>query len=439
MATSRLRRGLIRAIEAVHFRLFRHPMGEQMRQFFGNLSWSFLGGGLASAVMLVVNILAGRLIGPEGFGRYNLVLTFSQLLMLPLIFSLDIAGVRSVAMSKNREEEASNISSALYFLAANSLFITLLFLLSYRFIALRFAVDTRLLFLIIAMTLTMSFRNVCDGFIRALGLYEYQFRGRIAEVVVAVSIFALLFFGVGRMNEFSYILALLAGGVTLTLIFFGRLTPYLTTFSYKHLSAQLSYGKILLIGSILGTAFNSLDVVIIARYLSVFEVGIYGAYYAASTNLVAQLVQMFINVFFPSVAKAEDKRAIFQKVNQLSVLAFVPCVIILSGMVWLIISLFGSKYGVRLNYVLEFGTLGSLIILVTVYASLLTAISEKLYKKYLIWLNGLSLLHVGYYALMIYFRLTSIQTIVAFIILYNFAIILIQKGLITQHYRTAEA
>lgn len=430
-----MKKKLFGLFEKIHFRLFKHPVGTEMQKFFGNLSWSFLGGGMASFIMLILNILGGRLIGPAGYGKYSLILNISQILMLPLIFGMDTIGVRNVSLAKDEKSRATTISSSLYFLIANSCLFIILFFALYRFNASRFGLDSEVLFLILGMTLIMSMRNVLDGFIRGVGLFQYQFWGRILEVSVTTTAFLILFFGIRHISAFSYLMALLSGAFILCFYYVRRLLPYRAPFSWPVLKEQISYGKVILLGSILGTIFTSLDVIIIARYLNLTQVGIYNAYYTASTNLVAQLVQMFINVFFPSVSKAEDKKAVFTKINHLSLLAFLPMGFILSAVVWLIISLFGSKYGIHWNYVFGFGFLASLQIISTIYGSLITAISKSLYKRYLVGLNTLSAVHIGFYGLMIYLHLTSISLILLFMIINLLILITIEYQLIRRYYQ----
>ena len=165
----------------------------------------------------------------------------------------------------------------------------------------------------------------------------------------------------------------------------------------------------------------------ITKELNIYQLGIYGAYFMASTNLIAQATQMFINIFFPVASKFEN-RSFLKKLDKIFFIAFIPLFLIISGMIFIIMKLFGEKYGVNLNYVLSFGILATLQIILTINASTITAISKKLFKKYIAYSTAINAVHIVAYGVIIYLKIVSIQLIVILLIANVLVTIFIQKN-----------
>jgi hypothetical protein len=70
-----IKQRLFRLAEGIHLRIFGHEMGEEMRKFLGHLSWSFFGIFFSALILFVVNILAARILGPDGYGKYNFAIS----------------------------------------------------------------------------------------------------------------------------------------------------------------------------------------------------------------------------------------------------------------------------------------------------------------------------------------------------------------------------
>ena len=78
-----------------------------------------------------------------------------------------------------------------------------------------------------------------------------------------------------------------------------------------------------------------MDKFIITKELNIYQLGIYGAYFMASTNLIAQATQMFINIFFPVASKFEN-RSFLKKLDKIFFIAFIPLFLIISGAIFFI-------------------------------------------------------------------------------------------------------
>ncbi len=424
---------LIVLIEFVHLKLFGHEMSGTMRNFLSHLSWSLMGGIFASAVMMIINILAGRLMGPDEYGKYNLLITLSQLIVIPILFGLDTSSIISISNSKDQKEKKLNITTSLYFVLFTISIAIAVAILTFPYIIKNFPIGETFLAITIIYALITGLKTILESIIRGLQLFKTQFYGKTLEILIICSFFLYLFIYKNN-HDFVYYTASLTTGIIFILIYYSnKIVPHISKFNFDILKKQISLGRVLLIGTILGIGFNSIDKIIIAKILNLTELGIYSAYFTVSVNLIAQLTQMFINVFLP-VASGINNNAIVKKIDKLYLISFIPILISLFGIIWLAISLFGDKYGINFGYIFSFSILATLQIYLTINSTILTTISKNIFKKFIYLLNLTNLFHLIIYGVLIYFKLISVQLIIILYIINVTILIFIQKKLMVYSY-----
>lgn len=428
-----LKRPLVALVEKIHLKLFGHEIGQEMKVFIVNLFWSIFGGGLAAVCVLAVNIIAGRLMGPAQYGQYSLVLVIVSYCLVPIYFGLDLASVRAIAKSKDSSEIGQNISSATLFVVSSSIIVLGLVYIFRQPVAHLFSTNATLVRYSIYFTVFLVAKNILDCFVRGVKLFKYQFLGRIVETVVIVFVFGVMFIVLKRNVYSSYLVVLAIGALSIVFFYLIRLRHYFGGINIQKLRSQLSYGKLFVLTATLSTIFVSLDKLMINRYLTVYDLGLYGAYFTASVTLVTQVTQMFNNVFFPSIAKNMSKE-VFDKTEKLLRLGSVPLLALITLAVFVMLKLFGSKYTLNLSDVLVFGLLGTTQVVVSIYYSIILTQSKAIYKKQLIYSNLINLATVGAYAILIFSKHVSIL-LIALTLCFNYlAVILIQRSLIKRSF-----
>jgi O-antigen/teichoic acid export membrane protein len=424
---STMQDNILNIINFLHIKIFHHQMGEDMKKFITSLSWSFFGGIISSIVMMTINICAGRLMGPVEYGKYNLLITISNFLLIPILFGLNISSVISITNSNTELDKKKNISSPLYYILLNCTLIFILFTYNSTSISHMFSIESTFLLVCLTYTTLTALKSIFETFIKGLCEFKYQFYGKVGEALL-ISIFFIFIFK-GHYNYIYYIYALLSGTIFTIILYFIKVYPFLTTFNFRKLKEQLSYGKVIIIESIWGIIFNSLDKILIIKYLGMSELGIYGAYYTVSTNLIAQLTQMFLNVFFPTISSIKDNTFI-KKINKIYFITSIPIFVSLLIIIFLAMKLFGNKYEINFGYIISFSILATLQIRAIINTSIITAISKKIFKSYLYRSSLINLLHLLSFAIIVYFHLVSIQLIIVLYIINIIFIISLQKYLI---------
>lgn len=403
------------------YRLASHnEMGPLAKAFLTNMSWSFLGGIISAILLLLSNVLAGRFLGPTEYGKFNLIASLSQILFVFLIFSMDRTSLRFISKEKTRAGKARMLSSALYSTLLNGAVIALVYLLFYRYVASFFNVESELILFALVYALAFGFRQLFNGFIRGLDNFKFQTLMRIAEsLVIVFSLTALLFFLPNR-TYWIYLFSLIGGYVFFIVFSLPSIKSYLTFFNWDSFKQQFSFAKLYFLGILFGVFFSSLDKIAVAKYMSLYELGIYGAYYSAAINLTSQFSAIWGNAFSTIFSQNLDKsRLILKKIESLAALFFLPLLLVVMAFTAVIIWLLGESYPLSFWYVFLFSVLAMSSML-----NSMTALSTSLYsvgcvRRALILGNLGSLFFIGLFFFLLLWTDASVPLIVGLLIAYN--------------------
>lgn len=420
---------LIRVFAAIYRLILQDDLNQSVKNFLVNLFWSFLGGGLVSLIALLINILAGRAMGPLEYGKFNLVYTLGLAYLVPIYFGLNIAIVRVIATSHKKKDQIKDISSYCVFIALTAATFSLVYLLVFKKIAHWLQIENFLLLLALFYTVSTGAKSLLDNIVRGLRLFKLQFKTRVIESALVAVAFITLFMYLHKASYADYILALIIGALGAFLYNFWQLRHYFFDFDFGHTLRLLNEAKFYFVTTVFGTLFLSIDKLVIAKYLDLSQLGLYGAYYTASIILIAQANSLFMNVFFPTIANL-DPRAMHKKIDNLFYRTSLPAITAIALMVVAVLKLFGRDYQLNIFYVLSFAIVATLQIFQEIYNAYIINLSSAVYKKYVLYGNSAVVLIMLLYVPMIYYNIVSIQNILFIYILNSFAVLGIQKFLI---------
>jgi O-antigen/teichoic acid export membrane protein len=122
------------------------------------------------------------------------------------------------------------------------------------------------------------------------------------------------------------------------------------------------YSMFAAIGGLSFVFYTNIDKILINKYLTVGDVGIYRAYSVASVNITVLLWAMFNTIFFPTVSRYKDKGIVFNRISKL-----IPYLISLGTPFilfceFIILKLYGSKYPMDLVLMLMFAFAAILVV-----------------------------------------------------------------------------
>jgi len=403
-----MKKFLISFAEKLHLLIFGHKMSDQMRGFLGNLSWSFYGGILSMPITIAVGTLAGRFMGPEQYGKYNLVILVSTYIIALSFFGLDISTIKNVAKAKTKEQKQRSFFSSFVFVSlVTSVFLALMLIFRQK-ISSDFGLDMRIVISVVIYTVVVTCKLMLDILTRALEQFKLQAISRFIEIAVLALGFSAAVFLYHKIDFEIFLAIILSGAALVSLVYFAYLRSYFRHFSFATLRLQLAEGKFFMLSSILGTIFISSDRLLIAKYIGVSALGIYSAYYAASLALVTGLSLILTNVLLPATARTDDKSFVL-KIDKLCIKGFIPIYLLICAAIFIFLNLFGKAYPLKLSYVLLFALIATIYFFQTVYNIVILDATRRRYVQYFLVSNVINLVNIAYYFVILKYVSKSID------------------------------
>lgn len=333
-------------VDWISQRFFHHPASEDMLIFLDNFRFFFLTAVITGPLLFLVNIISGRVLGRAEYGTYQLVLSVSSLLGIMMAFGINVSALRHVALAvkEGEENKVKELTSSALFL--NYLYAFIVILITWVFrgsIKDYLHISDSLLWLGVLVALINSNWLVIKNILLSINLRrEAKLEVLLAAAYLGGLLVFLSFSKTAFSPLFGYVFAY--GLCIISAVYFLR--KYLTTklLGFKPLLKYAIYGYLAGLVALSDLFFTGIDKMVIGHYLSVSEVGLYSAYYAASVFFTASIWQVLSSVLAPTVNKAEDKEAILRKINRSSFLLFFPLLVFNFGVLFVVYKLFGSAY-----------------------------------------------------------------------------------------------
>ena len=409
-------------------------MGKEMTSFTRNLTWTVFGLGTSSAIIFAINLLAGRLLAPVEYGKYNLVLSLSQIIMVFSVFGIDMAAVNFIAKSKSETDKKVVVSTSLMLITLNLIMVVIGTTLFLKLTDIADYFEISMVISILIYTALYSFRNVTDGIMRGLHKFKAQSLLRMVEVGVTLLTFYLMFFIVKKYVYTANLFATLTGVFALVIIYIIYIKHYLFKFDRIILIDLMKYGGLFFTSGVAGVVFGQLDKIIVTTSLGISSFGLYSAYFTASGLVSINLAGVVINVFFPAVSKEPNKLPIYHKLNRLTAYTILPLFMLMVIIVSVAMKIFGSKYQFNLEYILLFSILSVLQFFYSINNSLITTISRNLFIKSIVFSILISTFYLCGYLIFICLSLITITTVVTLMISYVICLMWMQRIILRNYF-----
>lgn len=329
-----------------HALVFGQDMGENMQQFLRNLTYSFAGLTLANGILFAATMAAGRMLGPVEFGRFALAVAVAQVLVIPMLLGMDIAGLRALAQAVSFSDRRRVVTSGWFVVMAASLIVGLVALFFARMPhSLGFSPD--LVRLAVILALVIASRQFFDGAMRGLSRFRRQAHVRVAEALLVLAGLGWLIFSTGLTHR-GFVAVVSAGAAAAVILYlvYGGVQRFLTLTAWDWQVARelWYYNRFGLLGALGGLLIVSGEKIVVARLLGEEAMGVYAAYYLLSVQIAAQLSYMFVNVFFPAVVQQRSVAVVWQKLDRLLKFFFAPAVLLGTGISALGLFALGRTY-----------------------------------------------------------------------------------------------
>ena len=374
--------------------LYHRLLGERpeagAKEFIKHLSWIGVSFALAKVISSLVNIAAGRMLGPQEYGKINVLVSTGAAISPFLIVGLSNSVIKYGVVKEDRDR---------VFSTAGAMFMGLVLLISSLTLLLRtpissfLGISARMLFLALAYAVSTSSFLMASSLQQASG----SFSGRgLSEITFSTLLAASFFLGVrflGRVYEamaYAYIAAF--GCVALFWLFrIGRATK-LALLSKKQFLKMSEYGAYTFAGGLSGFFVFNVQSLILNAHLTTREVGIYAAYYTATIGIAGYLGYAVGTVLFPKASASTNKKRLWGLAVKGGAYLAPAAVLFFMAVEAAALSLMGKhQYGMDARLMFLFALCGTLLLLQNSLMYILSSGDVKALKMgmFLGWGTGL--------------------------------------------------
>ena len=361
---------IINIIDSAYEKIFQEKMSDDVKIFLKKFAYIAAGTSIAAVFTIIFHILGGRALGPVEYGKFTLIQSVAMFLYIPMLLGLGTAMIK-YSSEKEDFDRQSKITSTTYILTG-LLTITsaIVYFIFSSQISTMFSVPSTLFRLSIIFAALFTFYTLSVNTLR--GLYKMRTYAIFQPVfgIILLSAFALLLFA-GHMQSFKSMLyaSFFTYGITGTTLIVFFLRKYLRLkFDTSWVNILTTYSMFAVINQLSHVFYSNIDKILIGRYMTIADVGIYKAYYMASIDILTLITGMVITIYFPTASKYKTKQGIFNQLDKLIPYLIgigFPFILICE---LIILKLYGGGYPIDLRLMLLFALSSILIMWHALYA-----------------------------------------------------------------------
>lgn len=332
----------------------------EIRRFIANLSIVGIGTLCSTGIIFAINIYAGRVLGPVEYGTFNLVVSISMMLCIPMMMGLASTEMKLLSVTMGSDQHRKiifNIFLLFIIFTLTTIFFYNIFL---EDIARTFSTSTdivkiAILFGIVYVTYTLMQR--CLLGLHKMNLYSYSII-LYALITGSVFIVAISISKTSGSMIVSYFISYLV--TSLVILYLLR--------DHFHLALDIpvikeigSYNILYAFGGLSYMVYTNIDKILINKFLTPYDLGVYSVYQFSSVNIMVLFSSIFTMVFFPTINKYSNKNFIFKMLVKgclIYAIAGLPFIMLIQ---FLILLVFGDKYPISIGSIALFSTAAILI------------------------------------------------------------------------------
>jgi len=366
---STIKKKFLFVVNFTHIKIFGQPMGVEMQKFIRNLSWVGSGTVISIALIFIINTLAGRLLGPTEYGKYSLIISLGQIFIIPMTIGINTAAIKYISLSKTQNRKKRLAQNTIFLTTISIILTSIICLIFSRQLSGHLKVDKQIFTSILIYTIILSIKYILEAIIK--GFHQFRLISFL-EIINATVIFLSFFIYILINKKYTfatYLTPVIIGSLFYSAYAYTKNRHKFRPFKLNKLVMikLLNYGKFAALGGISGIALNSIDKLIINKYMSLADVGTYSVYLSSSTFIGGYILQIFVQVFFPTVSAIKEKKAIVNKIKKLMFITALPIIITNILSTSFVLLLIGNQYEKNISYILLFSFLGML----TVFSNIL--------------------------------------------------------------------
>lgn len=317
------------------------------RGFASGFVLMFCGYAATNLILFLANLIVARTFGPSMYGQLIVIQSLSNILVIPMLLGQDVVMLRHAADSGKYFQVVLCSAVLIGVTVSLTLLATVLGLEQVSDWA-KMSPYLVTLSLLWAVALTLKYWG--GAVFRTLKQFGRLARTDIiASSVVLLGIVGLWFSRRLELNTYLITVGFSCGIYLWGLKLLRRPRDKTTSWDQtrKWFRPLLVWGSIYMVTGVSGFFVNGADRIILNKYWGSEEVGLYGVYMSAASQLLLPFSLIFVNALFPHVAAAKDKQSYLNMVNNFLKRFWILIAGLNLLVVWIIVSLYGPSFQIR--------------------------------------------------------------------------------------------
>jgi O-antigen/teichoic acid export membrane protein len=297
---------------------------------------------VGSLFTLAFSIIAARALGPGNFGILGLVTTVGTILAISMI-AASTPMIKYGSEVQDHRVQVTIISTAYILIAVVTVASACIFVLFSAPLSYLFGVTAEVFFFALFLAVTSTFYQLTTNSLRVFfKMRAYALLTAAQSVILLAAFLALISKNLTswELAAYSYYLSYAVIGFILVVY----LKDYIKLRFERSWAKKIVHYSLLALPGGVAATFMGVDRILLNKFTTTADVGIYNAYFLPSIT-VAVLLWMVINAaFFPYASKSDVKLAILRRVNKAMpylAAALAPSVLLLE---WIVFFLYGRQY-----------------------------------------------------------------------------------------------
>lgn len=385
---------LLKPIQIFYNYIFKEKMSNEVEYLLANVVYVALGTIPNVILTFIFYIIAGRILGPTEYGSFVLIQSVAMFLYIPMLLGFNTAMIKYISEKENFNRQ-SKIISTMYILVFLFVIISIcLYLIGSLWLSSLFSIPPDLFHLSIVFAVLFVFFTITTSTLRSLfQMKKFALAQIIYSLILLGSFFFFMVVHIFSFKSMIYSI-FFAYGISGLIVFLFFTRKYVHfQFDRSWAVTLTKYASFSLLGGISSIFYTNTDKILINKFMTVKDVGVYGVYNITTITLVTLFSSIFITVFFPFASRCKDKGVIFQKINKIIpyILLFIPVIVIIQ---FLILKLYGSQYPFDLTLSVLFGIGGLCICIDALYGWLMNSVGKRGVKITSIAAIGLAITNI---------------------------------------------
>lgn len=326
----------------LYWRLFHEEAPLKFYELVHNFAYTFTGLSGATLITMGFNILAVRALGPEEFGKVNLVVSLGELMAIPMLWGLATAVLRHLGAEPQKQKPI--MGTSFWIVTLLVILFSTIFNFSARGISSVSKIPTIFLTFAIVYAGTTTFFYLFQSYFQ--GLLKFKLLSRLcvlSAIIFAVSISFSIFY----LKNTTWGTLLWANLARFFIIIIAGLAIFrsaLTAYENKTAKQLSHYGSYQMLSVLAGFfSLGTIDNIMINYFLGPVAVGLYAAYYLAFNVVVSKILMGVTQVFLPTAAGL-DASLLYAKIKRLFWKTGWSIALVIFFLIWALFRLYGPMY-----------------------------------------------------------------------------------------------